>query len=181
MQMPSSQTIWITAGLIGLIVLRFLFRELRERRVRTQLIFLIPVILGGFAAVFGYMTLSLAPSEATSLAISIAASIVVGIVLGLAIAKFTTVRVGPPGIIYMRGSWITVGIWIFALLLRMAGRFVVTGSATGMSSASSANGLGTPESLMLNTALLVLLAAAIATVRVRVLIAARSARALASE
>jgi hypothetical protein len=177
MPVSSSQTLWITLGFIGLIVLRFLFRELRERRVRTQIIFLIPGILGAFAIWLAYLTVSIAPTFATSLAISIGCAIVVGIGLGLAIAHFTSVRVGPPGIIYMRGSWITVAIWIVALLLRMVGRFAVTGSATGMTAAvSGAGSAGSPESLMLNTALLVLLCAATATVRVRVLLAAQNAR-----
>jgi hypothetical protein len=177
MQMPSSQTLWITIGFIGLIVLRFLIRELRERRVRTNTIFVIPAILGGLAVWFGYLTVTLAPSVVSVLPIAIAASLVVGAGLGLAVAHFTTVRVGPPGIIFMRGSWITVMIWIVALLLRMLGRYAVTGSATGMMSTSSGRAGGvSPDSWLLNTALIVLLAAAMVVVRIRVLAVGRNLR-----
>lgn len=175
MQMPSSQTLWITVAFIGLIVLRFLFRELRDRRVRTASIFLVPVIIGGVAVWFGYLTATLAPSSLASLPIAVAASLVVGAGIGLAVAHFTTVRVGPPGFIYMRGSWITVAIWVGALLLRMLGRYAVTGSATGMTSFSSGGAGGiSPDYWMLNTALFVLLFAATLVVRLRVLAVARA-------
>jgi hypothetical protein len=177
MPTSSSQTAWITIAFVALIVLRFLFRELRERRVRTRTIFLIPVIIGGLAIWFAYLTATLAPSALPSLPIAVAAALVVGGGLGLAIAHFTTVRTGPPGFIYLRGSWITVAIWVGALLLRMVGRYVVTGSATGMAgrvtAAGSAGGLS-PDYWLLNTALFVLLAGAALVVRLRVLAVART-------
>jgi hypothetical protein len=168
--MQTGQTLWITLAVIALVLARFLFRELRVRRIKTAAIFSIPIITGIIAAFLVYSVVSAAPDQITSLTIGGMVAVVVGIAIGLAVAHFTTVRVAEPGVLLVRGSWVTVGIWVAALALRWLARsFVPGGSTVIYSSAASTAG----PSLMLNAVLVIMVVAALTTVRVRMLAVSR--------
>jgi hypothetical protein len=156
------QSLWIYLALVALIVVRFLMRELRVRRMALSRIWYAPAFVVAVAVWLAWTTLSAAPYVVPQLVIAVPAALVVGGALGWAVAHFTTVQNGGNGIAIVRGSWITVAIWLFAFALRLVGRLAV-GSA----------GLG--EQLMLNTALVVLVAVAISVVRFRIRAAALAA------
>jgi hypothetical protein len=162
MHSPLPQTLWIYLGLVALIVVRFLMRELRVRRMSLARIFYAPAFVGLIAVWLAYLTLSTAPYLAVTLAIAVVAAIVAGVPIGWAVAHFTTVQNGGNGTAIVRGSWITVAIWLGALALRWVGRLAVGTSSL-------------PEQLMLNTALIVLVGVSITVVRYRIRLAALAA------
>jgi len=168
--MQSGQTDWITVGVIVLVLARFLFRELRLRRIKTASIFAVPVIVGIIGAFVVYSVVVAAPDQIAPLAIGGVVAIAVGIGIGFAVAHFTTVEVAEPGVLLVRGSWITVGIWVGALLLRLAARWFVSGGHTIIYTDAAVTA---GPSLMLNAVLVIMLAAALTTVRVRILAVAR--------
>ncbi len=164
--MQSAQYPWISLLLVALIVVRFLMRELRVRRMALSRIWYAPAFVGAVAVWLAYLTWSQAPYLAGTLAIAVVAAVPVGAALGWLVARFTTVQGGADGVAIVRGSWTTVVIWLAAFALRYMGRIAV-GSA----------GLG--EQFMLNTALVVLVGVALAFVRWRIVVAASTAPAQA--
>jgi hypothetical protein len=165
------QTLWITLAVLVLVLARFLFRELRPRRIKTNSIFSIPIVVGIVAAFLIYSVVAAAPDQITALAAGGVIAIGIGIGIGLAVAHFTTVTVAEPGVLLVRGSWITVGIWVAALALRWFARWFVSGGSTVVyTSTTSTAG----PSLMLNAVLVIMVAAALATARYRMLIVSRA-------
>jgi len=165
------QTLWITVGVIVLVLARFLFRELRVRRMKTGSLFAIPVVIGILGAFAIYSVIVVAPDQIPNIVIGSMVAIVVGVGIGLAVAHFTTVQVAKPGLLLVRGSWMTVAIWVAALALRLIARWFVSGGTTIVySSATSTAG----PSLMLNAVLVVMLTVAFTTVRLRILAVARA-------
>ena len=164
--MPTSNTPWITLALVALVVVRFLARELRERRIVLARIYVIPAIVGALGLWLVWLTLARAPNQDLNLALGSLAGIAVGCGLGLAVARYTRVRADAPGVVLVRGSWATVAIWVGALLLRLAGRLLVGTANLGLT-------------LMLNASLVVLVASALLMVRVQIVRAARALSAAA--
>ncbi|MDQ2908429.1 MAG: DUF1453 family protein [Candidatus Eremiobacteraeota bacterium] len=157
----SSQLVYVV--IIVLVVARFLFRELRERKLRLRSLFVLPAIVGVIGVLLAVVT-AMQMLMLPVLALSIFAALVVGTAIGLAVARYTTLRVGPPGFVFVRGSAATVAIWLGALALRAAARLAVGSHAV--------------ETLMIaNTALVIMLATALGVVRYRVLSDARTASA----
>lgn len=150
--------------IILFVVGRFLFRELRERKMVLSRLFLLPAIAGCLALFLIVTTAVLFPATAVLLAGEACISLGVGAAVGLAVAHFTRVRLGEqPGTVYTLGSGITVAIWIAALALRWAARLAIpSGDVTATQSA--------------NAALLVLVTAALAMVRYRVALKAKLLR-----
>jgi hypothetical protein len=164
------QTIWITIAVIALVLARFLFRELRVRRMKTSSIFAIPVVAGVVGAFTIYSVVVVAPAQIPPLVVGSVVAIAVGIGIGWAVAHFTTVQIATQGVLLVRGSWITVGIWVAALALRLFARWFVSGGQSIVyTNTSSVDG----PSLMLNAVLLVMLTTALTTVRFRILTASR--------
>jgi hypothetical protein len=151
--------------LVAFVIVRFLMRELRVRKMALSRIWYAPAFVGAIAVWLAYLTLSTAPYLAGTLAIAVLAGAVVGFPIGWAVAHFTTVQNGGNGIAIVRGSWITVVIWLGALALRFVGRAVVHTSTQG-------------EGFMLDTALIVLVGVSIAVVRYRIRLAALAAPAM---
>ena len=150
---------WLYLVFVAFIVARFLWRELRVRKMAVKQLWYAPAFVAVIAVWLVYMTLTAAPYILVTLVIPTVAALVVGAGLGLAVAHFTTVQGGANGVAIVRGSWITVAIWLGAFALRLVGRLAV-------GSASMA------DQLMLNTALIVLIAAAIGVVRYRIYVEA---------
>ena len=160
MSSGSTSSFWFTFAIILLVIARFLFRELRVRRIKRSTIFSIPLVMAIVAGLTIYLSATTAPGQDYNLAIGGVIAIVVGIALGLAVGHFTTVQV-QDGVMLVRGSWITVAIWVGALALRLLARFFVTGGSVMASTDPSTLG----PSLMLNAVLVILLVAALFTVR----------------
>ncbi len=152
-----------------LVVGRFLFRELRERRYAIGRIYVLPGIAGAIALVLIAMSWVGEPAARGVLALSSVAGVVLGGAIGYGVAHFTKVRVtADPSVLYSRGSFATVAIWIGAFALRFLARVGASGGHLTRP---------THEALALNAALLVLLASALFFVRYRLLVAAKSERA----
>ncbi len=149
---------WITLAIVVLVVLRFLARELRDRRMVLSRIFLVPALIGAIALYLIVLTVMQAPGLALELAIGSAAAALVGVGVGLAVNRFTAVRpAGDPRAVIVRGSYATVAIWVAALLLRLLGRVL-----------AAAAGVGEGAILLLNACLVVLLGVAVVTVRLQI-------------
>lgn len=165
----SHQGVLVYAIVIVAAVGRFLFRELRERKLRLRSLFVLPAIVGLIGVILAVVT-AMRMLMLPVLALGILAALIVGTAIGMAVAHFTTLRVGPPGFVFVRGSAATVGIWLAALALRAAARLAVGSHDVG-------------TLMIANTALVIMLATALGVVRYRVLTDARiaSARSIATE
>jgi hypothetical protein len=160
----------VSIVVVLLVVARFLFRELRERRIRTARIYVVPAVLGLVALVSIGFAVETRPQAWDEVAAACLGGLALGGAFGYAVAHFTTVRVtSEPAILYARGSLVTVAIWVVALLLRLFARFAFAGDVKRGSG-------GTFDVILLNAALLVLLASALFFVRYRLLAAARLER-----
>jgi hypothetical protein len=149
---------------VALIVGRFLFRELRERKLVLSRIFAVPAVLGCLALFLLVTTALQFPATGVLLAGETCITLGIGLGLGLAVAHFTKVRLGEkPGIVYVLGSGWTVAIWLGALLLRLLARFIISHDDQ-------------TAQLAANAALVVMIAAALAMLRYRVLLDARVLR-----
>jgi hypothetical protein len=157
----------VTALVAILVAGRFLIRELRERKYVLDRIYVVPGILAAVSVVLIVRAIVGEPHTLMLLVASCAVALVVGGGIGYAVAHFTSVRVtSDPNVLYSRGSYATVAIWIAALALRLVARI-----GPGMHS-------GARTSTALNAALLVLLASALFFVRFRLIVAAKRERAL---
>ena len=162
--LPVNGVVLVYAGILVLVVGRFLVRELRERRLSLSRIFLAPAFLGVLALYLLYFSITHYADTITLLAGETCITLGIGSAIGLGVGHYSTVRLGDkPGIVYVKGSWPTVAIWIGALALRFLARY-----------AFRQDDLATQFSL--NAALVVMIAAALALVRYRVLIDARELR-----
>jgi hypothetical protein len=161
----STSGLWVWLVLIVLVVGRFLLRELRDRRIPFQRFFVLPLVFVVLAAGLDIYAVATAPSVWLEVAAGSLAAIAVGVGIGLAVDRFTSVRLGPAGTsAILRGSWATAAIWIVALALRVVGRYVAFGA--GLRSAES--------TLALNAVLVVLLAAALIALRLRLFARAKA-------
>jgi hypothetical protein len=157
----------VTAIFAIFVVGRFLIRELRERKYVIARIYLAPGLLALVAIALVALTIVDEPHALAVLVASCGAALLIGGGIGYAVAHFTTVRVtADPNVIYSRGSYATVAIWIAALALRLLVRV-----GPGMRH-------GPHASLGPNAALIVLLASALFFVRFRLVVAAKRERAL---
>jgi len=156
----------------ALVVGRFLFRELRERKMRVKTVYVLPIIVGAVALYAIGLAYFLVPALVLPLAIGCVSALAVGGAIGVAVAHLTTVRVTDDrSVVYVRGSYATVAIWLGGLALRLAVRVLAFhGSAT-----ADVEHFGTE--LVANAALLIMIGAALFFVRHRVLVAAQLERA----
>jgi hypothetical protein len=136
---PQQQTELVTLVVVIIVVARFLVRELRARTVRVSRLWIRPAFLAAITALLIVVTLRV-PVESAGFALvpSLVAGGLVGLVVGFLVAYSTRVEAtGQPDIVTLRGSWVTVVIWIAALALRVGARYVSTGSALSSSPAVS--------------------------------------------
>jgi hypothetical protein len=159
---------WFTAALLLLVVVRFLARELRLRRVPLNRFFAVPIVFGLISAWLIYLAISTAPDLTLEMLIAAAAAVAVGAGVGLAVDRYTAVALSDDGTkALIRGSRTTVAIWIGALILRWVGRWVVLHVAGTVT-------LG--MTLVLNAALVILLGSAATVLRVLLFRRARALR-----
>jgi hypothetical protein len=152
-----------------LVVGRFLMRELRERRYPIDRIYVLPGVVGAIALVLVALSWANEPEARGLLALSCVAGLLLGGAIGYGVAHFTTVRVtADPKVIFSRGSYATVAIWVVAFALRFIARVGASGGQLTRP---------THEALAFNAALVLLLASALFFVRYRLLVAAKFERA----
>ncbi len=111
------QTQLIALAVVLIVVVRFLVRELRARTVRVSTMWLRPAFLGALTVFFAASAVRQSAESAAELALSLTVGVAFGAVVGFLVAASTTVeRAGAPGVLRLRGSWVTVAIWVAALL-----------------------------------------------------------------
>jgi hypothetical protein len=144
----------ITLVVAAVVVVRFLFRELRERTIRLRTLWLRPGIVAVAAVALVVVALISPRTDRAILALACIGGAVVGVVAGLLVVRATTFRpAGERGAVLAHGSVTSVIVWIVALVLRYAARFAFAGS-----------GASPAEQVELNAGLLALLTAAFVVV-----------------
>jgi hypothetical protein len=144
----------IYIGIALLVIVRFLFRELRERKVRLRSIWIRPGILAAFTAVLIGVAFTVPHTNVGFLVLACAVGIVLGVITGMLVARSTTFRTaGERGAVLVKGNTTTVIVWIAAVALRFVARFAFAGS-----------GASPAEQVELNAGLLALVTAAFVVV-----------------
>lgn len=153
----------VYAIVVLFVIARFLFRELRDRKVRVRRLFITPGLVALLGLLLVFSAASVAPHDALMLVAAVAVALVLGVGIGLAVGHFTTLRLGDePGLVVVRGSAMTVAIWLAALALRMVVRLAVPVHDLA-------------DTTIANAALVVMLAVALFFLRYRVFTLARCA------
>jgi hypothetical protein len=141
------QTQLFTLAIVLVVVVRFLFRELRPRTVKMGSLWARPGILAVLTAVVIWTGLR-AGDPAAELGLSMAIGIVAGVIVGWLVVASTTIQAGPrPHTLVLRGSWITVVIWVVALVARLGVRLL-----NGGYTAAAASTVTTVGTVMMVTA-----------------------------
>ena len=136
---PATQTELLTLFFIVFVVARFLVRELRARSVRIARLWIRPAVLLAAAAFLIGLTFAVPPGPGMLLAPSLAAGVAVGALVGYLVARSTSIeRTDQAGTVRLRGSWVTVVVWLAALALRTTARFFIAGSLIAQSPAVNA-------------------------------------------
>jgi hypothetical protein len=122
-------TTWITLALVLLVVVRFLFRELRQRKIRLRTVWIRPAILGVLTAVLIAGAFAIPGTNFALLAISLVVGAVLGVVTGTLVVRSTTFApAGERGAVLAQGSIVTVIVWVIAIALRFVARLAFAGS-----------------------------------------------------
>jgi hypothetical protein len=152
----------ISLALVVVVIVRFLFRELRARTVRLSTMWFRPAILLALTALLVWTTVRVTPFAVGELGVALGIGAAAGIVVGVLVSGSTAIEAtGKPGLVRLHGSWVTVAIWIVALVLRVAVRFAVGGSPLNPSPA-------------VNSGTIMLVAAAFSTFAVLIVARVRS-------
>jgi hypothetical protein len=110
------------------VVLLTIAGELRERVVQARTLWIRPAVLGGVALALTFLSLRFAPHLVSVLAAYGATGIAIGALLGRLIARRTTIRAAANfGSIQVRGSALTIMIWLAFIAARLALRTVTPG------------------------------------------------------
>ncbi len=122
-------TTWITLAIVLLVVVRFLFRELRERKVRLRTLWIRPGILAVFTLLLAASAFAIPGTNFAVLAISVVVGAVLGVVTGtLVVGSTTFAPAGERGAVLAKGSIVTVIVWVVAIALRLLARFLFAGA-----------------------------------------------------
>jgi hypothetical protein len=136
---------------VGLVVIvRFLFRELRERTVKVRTLWIRPGFVVLIAVGFAAAALTRPGVNLGLLALVVVLGAALGVLTGVLVVGSTSFAPADvPGAVRVHGSITTVIVWVAALGLRLAARFAL-----------GAAGADPTTQLELNVGLLTLLAAA---------------------
>jgi len=133
------QTQLFSLALVLIIVVRFLYRELRARVVRLSTMWVRPAFVAAITAYLTWLAIAIVGDPPTEIFGSAAIGIVAGIVVGWLVVASTTIEPGPtPGRVRLHGSWVTVAIWLVALLIRLGIRLATGGYGIGAGSGPAA-------------------------------------------
>lgn len=125
-------TTWITLVIVLVVVVRFLFRELRQRTVRVRTLWIRPGILAAFTMVLIAGAFAIPGTNFAVLAISLVIGAVLGIVTGMLVVGSTTFApAGQRGAVLAKGSIVTVIVWVVAIALRLVARYAFAGTGAG--------------------------------------------------
>ena len=143
-------TTLLTLAIVLVVVVRFLFRELRQRKVRVRTLWVRPGIFALFSVLLLGGAFAVPHINFAVMALAVVIGAALGIVTGTLVVRSTTFApAGERGAVLAKGSIVTVVIWVVALALRLVARLAYAGS-----------GAGPAEQYELNAGLLVLVTAA---------------------
>lgn len=110
------------------VVLLTIAGELRERVVDAGTLWIRPAVLGSAALALTFLSFRLAPQLVSLLVVYGAAGILIGAPLGWLIARRTTIRPAANFTsLHVRGSALTITIWLAFIAVRLALRTVTPG------------------------------------------------------
>lgn len=109
-----------------LVVLRFARRELRERVVSANTLWVRPVLLAAVTVYLVWATATIDPAGLGEMGLALAVGIALGVVTGVLIVRNT--RFAPadrPRAVRVQGNRTTFAIWIGALVVRLIARYAL--------------------------------------------------------
>jgi peptidoglycan/LPS O-acetylase OafA/YrhL len=113
-------------GITVLIVFRFARRELRERIVRARTLWIRPAIMIALTLYLVYLSAAVDPLENAEMMAVLIGGAVLGLLVGFAIVGNTQFApAGTPNAVLVRGNRVTFAIWIAALAVRLAARYLL--------------------------------------------------------
>jgi hypothetical protein len=143
-----------TYAIVAIVVVRFLFRELRRRTISVRTLWIRPAILVALLALILWGAFAVPGASPPFIALAFVVGAALGVVTGLLVARSTTFAPsGRRGTVFAQGNAVTVIVWVCALALRLLARFVVGGA-----------GATVAQQMELNVGLLALVAAAFGVV-----------------
>ena len=126
---PGTNTTWITLLIVLVVVVRFLFRELRQRTVRVRTLWIRPGILAVLTALLIAGGFVVPHVNAGLMLLAALVGAVVGAITGVLVVRSTSFApANERGAVLAKGSVVTVVIWVVALLLRYVARFAFVGA-----------------------------------------------------
>ncbi|HEV2740271.1 MAG TPA: hypothetical protein VGU66_16945 [Candidatus Elarobacter sp.] len=147
---------WLTLALVAVVVVRFLFRELRARKIRVRTLWIRPGILAVLTLVLIGAGFAIPHVSMGVVALSVLVGAAFGVGVGVLVARLTTFApAGERGAVVAQGSAKTVIVWVAAIVLRLLARFAFAGA-----------GATPAEQYELNAGLLALVTAAFVVVAV---------------
>ena len=119
----------ITLAFALVVIVRFLFRELRERKIRVRSLWIRPGILGVLMVLLLAGGFAIPHVSKPLMLLSALIGAVVGVVTGALVVRSTTFApAGERGAVLAKGSIVTVIIWVAAIVLRLAARYAFAGA-----------------------------------------------------
>jgi len=115
---------YVTLAVVALIVVRFLFRELRDRIVRVRTLWIRPGILVVASVLLFAFAFRLPDVNLLITALAVVGGAVVGVITGALVLRSTVFTpAGMRGAVRAKGNATTVAIWLIALALRFVARY----------------------------------------------------------
>ncbi|QQE80026.1 hypothetical protein [Alicyclobacillus sp. SO9] len=115
--------------IIGLVFLWAIFRQITPRRVNRFPFIILPLI-GLYESVHSLPRSTISANQLTEAAIALSISIVIGFLQ----AQVTAVYTETDGVLYMRGGWVYLILWIVLFVSRIATDIVFHQSGNSLSS-----------------------------------------------
>jgi hypothetical protein len=110
------------------VVFRFALRELRERTVKSPGIWVRPVLFVVLTVYLVALTVGVDGRDDGITLASLAAGALLGAITGIAVVRNTSFApADAPGAVRVRGSRVTLAIWVGALAVRLLARYVFPG------------------------------------------------------
>ena len=109
-----------------LVVLRFARRELYERSVSARSLWIRPALLSLITVYLVSLSLRIDPAGDAEMWLALAGGAILGVIVGVLILANSRFRAADtPSAVRVQGNRITFGIWIAAILVRLAARYLL--------------------------------------------------------
>jgi len=126
---PGTNSTWITLLIALVVVVRFLFRELRQRTVRVRTLWIRPGILAALTALLIAFGFVIPQVNAGVMLLAALVGAVLGAITGVLVVRSTSFApANERGAVLAQGSIVTAVIWVVALLLRYVARYAFAGA-----------------------------------------------------